>query len=371
MANHLVDKAQIKIKAGNGGDGMSSFHRAKFLPKGGPDGGDGGDGGDVYIVGEHNMATLMDFRARSHYEAENGDKGKKKKMGGRDGEDLVIKVPLGTLVYEVVEDRGPILIGDIIEHGQKLIVAKGGKGGAGNVHYKNSVNQAPDKFKPGSKGEQKLLNLEIKLVADIGLVGMPNAGKSTLINHLCGAKAKVGSYPFTTLVPNLGPLRLKTGETIVIADIPGLIAGASQGKGLGDDFLRHIERTRVLVHLIDPMLYGEENMTSNALKAYDEIRAELSGFNAGLENKPEIVAINKVDITEVSSILEELIDAFKSRGISALGISAAARIGFDNLENRIIEALAAAPERKVFESTYIPVKRYTITNLPNRRIVQE
>ncbi len=374
----LVDKAQIHIKAGNGGPGSGSFRREKYIPKGGPDGGDGGNGGSVFLVGDHNMATLMDFRSHASYVAEHGKPGTKKKCFGKYGDDLYIKVPIGTLVFETIDGKEK-LIGDIIEDNKPLLVARGGRGGLGNVHFKSSVNQAPTKFTKGTRGEEKDILLEVKLVADIGLIGMPNAGKSTLINQLTGAKVKIENYPFTTLVPNLARYRLKSGQEIIIADIPGLIEGASEGKGIGDDFLRHIERTRVLVHLVDPLSFGAETiedfedpeqLVQNALKNYSVIRKELEAYGATLTDKPEIVVINKIDVTEIANAFDVISKAFKKIKVPVLGISAFSGSGIEQLDEMLIKVLADAPEKLTFRPTEKVIKRYSLNNLPNRRVVQ-
>ncbi len=374
----LVDKAQIHIKAGNGGPGSGSFRREKYIPKGGPDGGDGGNGGSVYLVGDHNMATLMDFRGNQNYTAEHGKPGTKKKCFGKYGEDLTIKVPIGTLVFELVDGKEK-LMGDIVEDNKPFLVARGGRGGLGNVHFKSSVNQAPTKFTKGTRGEEKDILLEVKLVADVGLIGMPNAGKSTLINQLTGAKVKIENYPFTTLVPNLARYRLKSGQEIIIADIPGLIEGASKGKGIGDDFLRHIERTRVLVHLVDPLSFGAETiedyedpntLIQNALRNYEVIRKELDAYGAELAKKPEIVVLNKTDVTEIANALYAIKLAFKKINVTVTGISAFSGAGIESLDELLIKVLSTAPEKLVFRPTEKVIKRYSLNNLPNRRVVQ-
>lgn len=381
----LIDTAEIQVKAGNGGDGHVSFRRAKFIPKGGPDGGDGGDGGDVRLVAAHNLVTLRDFRTRPSYEAENGAEGGKKKCIGANGEDLCIKLPVGTLVYEIRENsnlnqKQEILVGDLVEDGQELLICRGGLGGKGNYRFKSSTNQTPMQYTEGTKGEPKLLRLEIKIIADIGLIGLPNAGKSTLVNQLTSAQAKVGSYPFTTLAPNLGVLKMDD-QALVLADIPGLIEGASEGKGLGDDFLRHVERTRLLVHVIDP--FGESMadellnesavpiekvLTESAWKAYTTICRELEDYSEALILKKEIVVINKIDITEVKESFKSIKDYFKGRGVDVLGISAVTGEGTDGLKNKLREILPTLPEKTIFESEPI-VKTYNIRNLPNKRMV--
>ncbi len=371
----LIDTAKIKVKAGKGGDGAVSFRREKYIPRGGPDGGDGGKGGDVVLVADHNMATLMDFRTQPFYNAEKGIPGSKRQSTGADGADLEIKVPVGTLVYELRPskeaegDPTEILVADLTEHGQNILICKGGTGGKGNYSFKSSVNQTPRQFLPGGEGEEKELKLEIKLIADVGLIGPPNAGKSTLVNQLTAANAKVANYPFTTLSPNLGICQLNSEETIVIADIPGLIEGASEGKGLGDEFLRHVERTRLLVHLIDP--FGEEDLeqlVKYAWDAYTTIRKELQEYSEELTQKEEIVVINKLDITEVAESFEQIKAEFANRGVKVLGISAVTGEGVVELKRELMRVLPTVPERKVFEPEPV-VRTYTIGNLPNRRMV--
>ncbi|MBD3365752.1 GTPase ObgE [candidate division WWE3 bacterium] len=390
----LIDKAKIQVKAGDGGDGHVSFKRAKFIPKGGPDGGDGGDGGDVYIVATHNMATLRDFRAKPLYEAGDGARGGKKKCSGKDGEDLEILVPVGTLVYEARRGEdgkkgkdGELLVGDLVESGQSLLICRGGVGGKGNWRFRSSTNQAPRQFTKGTKGEEKELLLEIKMIADIGLVGLPNAGKSTLINQLTKSNAKTASYPFTTLSPNLGVLELPAGglgkgsvNSVLIADIPGLIEGASKGKGLGDEFLRHVERTRLLVHVIDPfggidfekgaetVIGAPEELATAAWDAYKTIRAELADYSKELAQKKEIVVINKLDITEVKESFEAIVEQFAAEGVDVLGISAVTGEGVEALQWRLAEVLPTLPERRVFTPEEV-VKTYNLRTLPNRRVV--
>jgi GTPase len=352
----VIDIADIKVKAGNGGDGAVSFRRQKYVSKGGPDGGDGGDGGDVYFVATQNMATLMDFRSKPVWEAESGDAGKPKKMYGAAGADLEIKVPVGTVVYE-----GNTVIGDLNTVGAKFLAARGGRGGKGNTRFKSSINQTPQQYTPGTFGEEKDLKLEIKLVADVGLVGFPNAGKSTLLNKLTNASAKVASYPFTTLTPNLGIAKLPDGDQIVISDIPGLIEGASEGKGLGDEFLRHIERTRVIIHLIDPSDGGY-------LSNYDKIRAELKKYTVDLTSKPQLVVINKIDQLDIKEYLPEIQREFKEIGVDVIGISGFSGEGLTEMLNKLALILQEHKDKLVYEPAEA-VKKYTVDNLPNRRLV--
>ncbi|MFN3505490.1 MAG: GTPase ObgE [Caldimicrobium sp.] len=283
----FVDQAKIYVKGGDGGAGCVSFRREKYVPRGGPDGGDGGDGGDVILIADPNVHTLYDFYHHVHFRAENGRPGQGKKMKGRDGEDLVLKVPVGTVVKDA--ETGEIL-GDLVKPGQRLVVAKGGKGGRGNAHFATPTRQAPRIAEPGSPGEEKWLILELKLIADVGLVGFPNAGKSTLLSRVSSAKPKIADYPFTTLEPNLGVVKLKDGDTFILADIPGLIEGAYSGVGLGHEFLRHIERTRLLLFLLD-LSKGEE-----IVKEFEILRKELGLYNPLLLKKPFLIALNKIDL---------------------------------------------------------------------------
>lgn len=363
----MIDLATIIVKAGRGGNGAVSFRREKFVPKGGPDGGDGGEGGSVYALVDHNLATLMDFRSRSEYKAESGIAGLGKNKRGPDGEDLVIKIPQGTLIYEVMGDR-EVLIEDMDEDGKKLLLTKGGKGGVGNYRFRSSTNQSPKQYTKGGKGEEKTIKLEVKIVSDIGLIGAPNAGKSTLVNALTNAQAKIGSYPFTTISPNLGVLMLKSGQSVIISDIPGLIEGASEGKGLGDEFLRHVERTRLLVHMIDPFEQGEDDLSEVALRKYEMIQQELKEYKVDQSGKEQVVVINKMDITEVSESFSEIKKAFKKKGVDVLGISAVSREGLEELINIMTEKLSNI-KKKPLVSKKKPVKLYNIDNLPNKRMV--
>lgn len=368
----MIDIAEIKIKAGNGGDGKVSFRRLKFIPKGGPDGGDGGNGGSVYIMGDTNMATLADFRSKPSYQAVSGAPGGANNMTGESGEDLPVKVPLGTLVYD---DSGRLLA-DITERDQKVLVAHGGIGGKGNTRFKSSTNVTPIQYTPGTSGRERILKLEIKLIADVGLVGVPNAGKSTLLNQLTRASAKVGAYPFTTLSPNLGVCDLKSGKRVVVADIPGLIEGASTGKGLGDEFLRHVERTRILLYVLDPSvgLTGDDNdLIEAALKSYSLLRKEIEDYRGNLENKAEIIVINKLDITEVSRKFDRISTQFEQIGKKVFGISAVTGKGVNELKQKIMEEVNRVGEPSLDDSEGAkrpkPVKMYDINTLPNRTMV--
>ena len=297
----FLDQVKIYVKAGNGGSGSASFRREKFIEFGGPDGGDGGDGGSIILVAKENLNTLIDFRYQQHFKAERGQNGMGKKKTGRNGKDLILKVPIGTQIFE--EDNNT-LIEDLKKVGQKIIIAQGGKKGLGNVRFKSSTNRAPRKKTDGSEGESFWIWLQLKVIADIGIIGMPNAGKSSLLSVLTKAKPKIANYPFTTINPNLGVTSYSDKE-ITIADIPGLIEGAHEGVGLGDKFLRHIERCKSLIHLID---ITENDILENYLK----IRKELSKYSNGLLKKKEIIVFNKIDIMNVNEINEK-INYFKTK----------------------------------------------------------
>jgi GTPase len=306
----LVDEAEITVIAGNGGHGCVGFRREKFIPLGGPDGGDGGDGGNVWLQADENLNTLVDFRHQKQFRAQRGENGMGQQKYGKGGEDLVIQVPVGTQVRNVDTDE---VIGDLTRNGERLLVARGGKGGLGNMHFKSSVNRTPRQSTPGGEGEQRALQLELKLLADVGLLGFPNAGKSTLIRAVSAATPKVADYPFTTLYPNLGVVSVEPHRSFVIADIPGLIEGAADGAGLGALFLRHIQRTRLLLHLVEvePLDGGD---------AVDQVRAierELAKFDAGLMDKPRWLLLNKADLLPADDARAEA-----GRIVSALGWNA-------------------------------------------------
>ena len=289
----LVDEAEITVTAGNGGNGCIAFRREKFIPLGGPNGGDGGDGGDVWLQADENLNTLVDFRHETRFKAGRGENGMGSQMYGKAGEDRLITVPVGTVVHNVDTDE---VIGDLTVHGQRLLVAKGGKGGLGNMHFKSSVNRTPRRATPGTEGETRGLRLELKLLADVGLLGFPNAGKSTFIRAVSAATPKVADYPFTTLYPNLGVVSVEAHRSFVIADIPGLIEGAADGAGLGSLFLRHVQRTRLLLHLVDiaPMDYE-----GSAMSPAEQVRAienELRKYDPAMLEKPRWLVLNKADL---------------------------------------------------------------------------
>lgn len=305
----LVDEAEITVTAGNGGNGCIGFRREKFIPLGGPDGGDGGDGGNVWLQADENLNTLVDFRHQKQFKAQRGENGMGSQRYGKGGEDSTIVVPIGTVVINVDTDE---VIGDLTAHGDRLLVAKGGKGGLGNMHFKSSINRSPRRATPGTEGEQRTLKLELKLLADVGLLGFPNAGKSTFIRAVSAATPKVADYPFTTLYPNLGVVSVETGRSFVIADIPGLIEGAADGAGLGSLFLRHVQRTRLLLHLVDiaPMEGGVNVAPAEQVRA---IERELQKYDPDMLQKPRWLVLNKADLmfedearTRAEEVIREL-----------------------------------------------------------------
>ena len=285
----FVDEATIRVHAGNGGNGCASFRREKFIPFGGPDGGDGGDGGSVWLVADEGLNTLVDFRHQRVYRAKRGQNGMGRQMSGKAGEDLAIRVPVGTVVVNVDTEE---VIGDLTENGARLLVAQGGHGGKGNIHFKSSVNRAPRKFTPGSSGEERELRLELKVLADVSLLGFPNAGKSTLIRAVSAATPKVADYPFTTLQPHFGVVRIATDQSFVIADIPGLIEGAAEGAGLGIRFLKHVARTRLLLHVVDMAPFDG----TDPVQQIRAIEGELKSFDAKLLKRPRWLVFNKADL---------------------------------------------------------------------------
>jgi len=325
----FVDEALIWVKAGDGGRGCVSFRREKYVPRGGPDGGDGGKGGDVILEADPNLKTLLDYRYKREYKAQNGEPGKGKNQHGKDGKPLILKVPVGTIVKDAQTDE---VIADLSKPFERLVVARGGKGGRGNARFATPIRQAPHFAEPGQPGEERWLKLELKLLADVGLIGFPNTGKSTLLRKISRARPEVAPYPFTTLRPYLGVVRFEDKEFIV-ADIPGLIEGAHKGIGLGNQFLKHIERTRLLVHLID-ISNGEE-----ALELYEKIRNELKLYKEDLLEKPELVVLNKIDLPQVREKVEEVKEAFQNRGLPFFAISALTGEGIGELLRGIIRRL--------------------------------
>lgn len=324
----FVDEVDIHVKAGDGGRGALSFRREKFVPRGGPDGGNGGKGGSVYLVADPHRNTLVQFRFSPNFEAKRGGGGQGALKSGREGDDLDIPVPVGTLVFVKAPENPDELtqVADLTEVGQRVLVAKGGRGGLGNAHFATSTNRAPRKTQPGEPGEEFDLRLQLKLLADVGLVGFPNAGKSTLISRVSAAKPKIADYPFTTLTPHLGVVSLSDERSFVVADVPGLIEGASEGHGLGHQFLRHIERTKVLIHLVDVSgMSGRD-----AVEDFDTIRRELALYNPRLLEKPELVVANKIDALDDPSRVDALrhraeeldLPFFRISGVTGEGVPA-------------------------------------------------
>lgn len=319
----FIDQAKIFVQAGNGGNGCVSFRREKYIPRGGPDGGDGGKGGNVLLVASSSIKTLLDFSRQPHYRAQKGANGSGNNRFGKAGADLILRVPMGTLVYK--EDK---IFCDLVNEGQSVIVARGGRGGKGNAKFRSRREPVPRFAEEGEAGEKATLKLELKLIAQVGLLGYPNAGKSTLLSVISSARPKIADYPFTTLAPNLGVVRFADGESFVVADIPGLIADAHKGKGLGDQFLRHIERTEVLVHLVDIEGYGGASPFDN----YVATNKELKAFNPKLLKKPQIIVANKMDIPSTSTRLKEFRSRIRKR---VYPISALAREGIKELLNAV------------------------------------
>ena len=343
----FVDEVDIDVAAGHGGRGAMAFRREKFVPRGGPSGGDGGNGGSVYIVAHANLNTLLNYRFQKIFAAENGAHGEGSNRTGRSGQAIELAVPVGTVVYERAEDETFRQVADLTEGGQRVLIARGGHGGWGNAQFATSTNRAPRKFQPGLPGEEKHLRFHLKLLADVGLVGFPNAGKSTLISRISAARPKIADYPFTTLVPNLGVVGLSGDRSFVVADVPGLIEGAHQGHGLGHRFLSHLERTKVLVHLVDV-----SSMTGrDAIEDFQTITRELELFPgrdaAGerLADKPQLVAANKIDALDEPARLEGLQDYLRERGIPLYAVSAATGQGLDALLEAVWREVASARAR--------------------------
>ena len=319
----FVDEAKVTVKGGDGGNGCVSLHREKFVPRGGPDGGSGGKGGDIMLEADGGLKTLLDFQFRRHYKAERGRHGEGNNRHGKNGPDLVLRVPVGT----VVENEGGQACGELLDDGDRLIIAAGGIGGRGNAAFATPIRKAPMFAEKGEPGEERTLRFELKLLADVGLVGYPNAGKSTLVSRVSAARPKIASYPFTTLAPNLGVVKVDEERTFVLADIPGLIEGAHEGKGLGDRFLRHLERTAVLLHLLD--LSGIER--EDPIEDYEKIRRELHGYGAHLAERPEIVVGTKIDLPESAERAEKAKRHFEKEGQRFFAISAVTGEGIKEL----------------------------------------
>ena len=341
--SNFIDTAAIWLHAGKGGDGAVTFHREKFVAAGGPDGGDGGRGGDIIFVADDNLSTLMDFRYKRKYTAPDGENGRAKRMSGADGDDLVIRVPRGTVLKEAETD---LVVADLTGS-EPVVVAKGGRGGWGNSHFATPTRQIPKFAKPGLPGEDMHLKLELKVIADVGLIGFPNVGKSTLISIISAARPKIANYHFTTLTPVLGVVRVGPEQSFVCADIPGLIEGAADGVGLGHDFLRHVERCRLLLHVVDVSACEGRDPKAD----FEQINHELAGFSAELADRPQIVLGNKCDIATPEQI-EEFKQYIEAKGLTFLPISAATRQGVDGLPALVYNRLKDLPPVKVYEAEY-------------------
>jgi GTP-binding protein len=330
----FVDEAIIKVKAGDGGNGCISFRREKYIEFGGPDGGDGGDGGSVFLQADKSLSTLSDFRHLRFYEADRGENGASRNMTGKKGDDVIIPVPIGTIVYDEMTNE---IIGDLTKDGQQIKVAQGGFHGLGNLRYKSSTNRAPRQSKPGSKGDLRTLRLEMKVLADVGLLGLPNAGKSSLITNLSSAKPKVADYPFTTLYPNLGVVRINVNQSFVIADIPGLIEGAAEGAGLGIQFLKHLSRTSLLLHLVDIAPMDQ----TDPVKSVRILEKELEKYSDELKDRERWLVINKIDLVaadKVQAVCDDIIKRLQWTN-PVFQISAATGMGTQKLANRIMQYL--------------------------------
>jgi GTP-binding protein len=331
----FIDKVKIKVLSGSGGNGMVAWRREKFVDKGGPAGGDGGKGGNVYLIAEKDMSTLMDFKYKSVFKADNGENGRSKNQHGATGNNIYIKVPCGTLVKEAESGK---IIGDLVEEGQSLIVAQGGRGGRGNARFATSIKRAPQFCEPGEPGIERELELELKLIADVGILGLPNAGKSTLISVISAARPKIADYPFTTLIPNLGVVKKPDGDGFVVADIPGLIEGASEGAGLGHEFLRHVERTRLLLHMVDLTM-------DDPVKNYQTINNELKKHGGRVTEIYQIIVLNKIDAIEYEKV-EEYIVNFKEFSDVIFAVSAVAGEGIPELLNFLVQKVDEIPRPK-------------------------
>ncbi len=343
MRSPFIDRVKIFVKGGKGGNGVVAFLREKYRPRGGPAGGDGGKGGDVVLVATSSKHTLLDFKYKKHFKAPSGEHGKGKNQKGKDGEDLLVYVPVGTVVKDA--QTGEVIC-DLVEEGQRCVVAKGGRGGRGNAHFATPTNQAPRYAEPGEEGEERWVVLELKLIADVGIIGLPNAGKSTLLSRLTKARPKVADYPFTTLTPNLGVLELDEERRLVLADIPGLIENAHRGAGLGHEFLRHIERTKILLHLIDV----SDTREMDPIEAFELVNKEMELYSKELPKKPQIVVANKIDALSNKNYLEELRKYFEGRGYEFHAVSALTGEGVEELKQllwRKYEEVVNAPAGKV------------------------
>jgi GTP-binding protein len=342
----FLDEAKIYIRSGDGGNGIVAFRREKFIEFGGPNGGDGGKGGDVWAEGVEGLNTLIDYRYQVHFKAQRGQHGMGQNRAGAKGDDILLKVPVGT---EILDEDGETLIADISELGQRVLLLKGGNGGFGNAHFKTSTNRAPRHANPGQEGQERWVRLRLKLIADAGLVGLPNAGKSTFLATVTAAKPKIADYPFTTLHPGLGVVR-SAGREFVLADIPGLIEGAHEGAGLGDRFLAHVERCRVLLHLVD-------GTSEEPGRAYETVRGELEAYGHGLAEKPEIVALSKADALDEDTLAQRVADLADAAGQTPLVISSASGLGVDGVLSQLADVIGVTKAEEKAEAEPAPAWR--------------
>lgn len=353
----FIDRVKIKIKGGDGGNGAVAFYRAKYVPNGGPNGGDGGDGGSVIFQASDDMNTLVDFRYKKVFKAEKGQDGGQNNCHGKDGADIIIKVPCGTIIKEATSNK---IMADLTKPNEQKVIIKGGRGGKGNQHFATSTRQAPKYAERGKVAKEYEIILELKLIADVGLIGFPNVGKSTLLSMVTNASPKIGNYHFTTLAPNLGVVTSKWGNDFVIADIPGLIEGASQGLGLGDEFLRHVERTKVLVHVVDAAALEDRDPVEDVKKINNEIFA----YNESLIKRPQIIAANKVDIPEAAQNVERLKQVYEPKGYKVFPISAASNQGLQELIECITKLVNEHKEDIIFEEDFEEYKEIDIDKEP-------
>ena len=350
----FIDKARIFVKAGNGGNGAVSFRREKYVPAGGPDGGDGGRGSSIIIEADTGLRTLMDFKYKKKYTAPNGEDGSKRHRSGKNGEDLILKVPEGTIIKD---EASGLVIADLKKHGDTAVVARGGFGGKGNQNFANAVRQAPAFAKSGTDGEERWIILELKMIADVGLVGFPNVGKSTFLSVVTSARPKIANYHFTTLTPNLGVVKTRFGESFVMADIPGIIEGAADGVGLGHDFLRHVERTKVLIHIVD--ISGIEGR--DPLDDFEKINEELKLYNEKLASRPQVILANKADLLYDDSVYENFKRIMEEKGYPVFKTSVATRDGVDSVIDKVTQLLSEVEEVELVseDEIYRPDLDYT------------
>lgn len=361
----FVDIAKISIKAGDGGNGCVAFRREIYVPAGGPAGGDGGNGGNIIFKADNNLRTLLDFKYKKKYEAGKGEDGKGSNMFGKNGEDLIINVPVGTIIRDTNTN---LVIADLKKNENEVVVARGGRGGKGNTNFKSSVRQAPSFAKSGTKGQELEVTLELKLIADVGLLGFPNVGKSTFLSIVTKATPKIANYHFTTLTPNLGVVQLKNGSSFVIADIPGIIEGASEGVGLGFDFLRHIQRTKILIHIVD--ISGSEGR--NPIEDFNTINKELSEYDFKLSQKPQIVVANKMDLLLDEHMYVDFKNEMESKGYKVFSMSAATTQGINEILNYCNEMLSKIEDNEIFdEDDYYSEEKAVSQAVDEIKIIKE